>query len=233
MYETKNSTIENLIKKQEKLLIDYKQWKKENYNITDKEIEDVKKLIQRLKHKKSITVEEKDIRTFFEWLNKHKRSESGIQPNTEIISISKKYGWLYNGFAYRGLKLYAFDDEDKKIMKKKIGNKMRYEMKGYKSWTKNLRTAINFIVGNNTGTSGLDRKIIVEYAKRERKQGIVIKGKIKNGINIPKAINKTEKEATYQENLRYYLDKLPMFGSEGEIFGNSIGLVEIIDKINC
>jgi hypothetical protein len=228
MYE-----IENLIKKQEKLLIDYKRWKKENYNITDKEIENVKKLIRRLKNKKSITVEEKDIRVFFEWLIKHKRSESGIRPTMEIVSISKKYDWLYSGFAYRGLKLYKSDDEAKKSMKKKIGDKIIYKKEGYKSWTKNKGTAIDFVVGNNTGISGLDRKIIIEHAKREGKRGIVIKGKIKIGIDIPKAINKTEKEATYQESLHYYLDKMPMFGSEGEIFGRSNDLVEIVDKINC
>ena len=145
--------------------------------------------------------------------------------------IAKKYGWLFNGHVYRGLKLYTSYDKDKRIMKKKKGDKIRYKSKKFESWTTNKIIAISFTIGNQP--SYLKRKVIIEQAKRYHRQGIVIKVRIKNGLDITKAIDKIEKEEEYNKNLGYYLGKMPMFGTEGEILGQSVGLVEIIDKINC
>jgi len=224
-------TIEILIKRYEKNLKDLIRWKSEGSYITNEEIIDLKNLIKKLKRKKSITVEEKDVRVFFDWLIKHKRSESVVIPNQKVMFIAKKYGWLFNGHVYRGLKLHSWVDKDKMIMRKRKGDKIRYKSKEYESWTTNKGIATSFTIGNQP--KYLERKYIVLEAKRYGRQGIVIKVRIKKGLDIPKAINKVEKEAEYQENLHYYLGKMPMFGSEGEILGQSVGLVEIIDKINC
>ncbi|KKN38227.1 hypothetical protein LCGC14_0755350 [marine sediment metagenome] len=222
---------EKLIKRYEEELKNSIRWKNEGAYVTDEEITNLKILIKKLKSKKSITVDEKDIRIFFEWLIKHKRSEHVVIPSQQIMLIAKKYGWLFNGYVYRGLKLYTVYDKDKRIMKKKKGDKIRYKSKKFESWTTNKMVATSFTIGNQP--QGLKRKVIIEQAKRYGQRGIVIKVRIKNGLDIPKAINKVEKEAEYQENLDYYLGKMPMFGSEGEILGQSIGLAEIVDKINC
>lgn len=206
-------------------------------------IEESKIKIKRLKSKKTVAIKYEEVRTFFDWLIEHKQSEKPIPPPQKVMNIAAKYKWIYNGFAYRGIKIKDFNIyhgrkivltelKGKGLLKKKKGDKIQYRSFRRESWTKSKKIAVSFAI-SNMPQSFASRKILVQHAKYERTRGIVIKGRIKNGLDIEKAIRFIENEATYQENLYHYLGQMPGFGTEGEILGQSVGLVTIVDKINC
>lgn len=183
------------------------------------------------KPKPMVKLEEKDATRFIHWTIKHKRTESGITPPQYIIDIAKKYDWFYSGFAYRGLEMHSWNDKHKIIIKKKKGDKMRYESKEHESWTKDKHIAIPFSVGNYA--SFLSRSVTIKNARFFGSHGIVIKGRIKNGLDIAKALSDLEIVAENNPTVSDNLANMPSLGSKGEILGQSVGLVEIVDKINC
>lgn len=182
------------------------------------------------KPKPMVQLEEKDATRFINWTIRHKRSESGIAPPQHIIDIARKYNWFYSGYAYRGLQTYSWDDRYKRVMKKKKGDKMIYKSRKYQSWTKSKHIAVCFTVGNHP--LSLSRSVIVKNAKRYRSRGIVIKGRIENGLDVNKALSDLEKMAETNQIVSRDLSNMPGFGSEKEILGQSVDLVEIVDKIN-
>lgn len=165
------------------------------------------------------------------WIIRHKRTENGLTPAPFILEIFKKYDWIFNGYAYRGIKLYSWEEKDKRIMKKNKGNKIKYHpSKKYESWTLDHNIAVFFIIGNQP--ISLCRKIIDIQANKVGSHGIVIKGYIKNGLDINKALNMLETEAKKNGVIDQYLSNM-LFFSEKEVLGHPKGLVQIVDKVNC
>ncbi|GAH58264.1 unnamed protein product, partial [marine sediment metagenome] len=87
------------------------------------------------KSKPTVQCKESDAIRFIKWVIRHKRTESGLTSPQYIINIVRKYDWFYTGIAYRGLKMHGWNGEHKKMAKKLIGDKTRYESKEYESWT--------------------------------------------------------------------------------------------------
>lgn len=127
--------------------------------------------------------------------------------------------------------MHGWNGEHKKMMKKLIGDKMSYESKEYESWTKSKQIAISFSVGNYH--SLLSRSVTIESAQFFGSHGIVIKGNIKNGLDIDRALSDLEIIAETNPVISDSLANMPGLGTEGEILGQSVGLVEVVDKINC
>lgn len=72
-----------------------------------------------LKEKKEIA--ESDAVKFIRWTIRHKRTEFGLTPPKYVINIARKYGWLFNGYAYRGLRMNHWIGGLEQVKKKEKG----------------------------------------------------------------------------------------------------------------
>jgi len=153
-----------------------------------------------------------NLRNTIDWITLHMRSESGIEPDTEVINMFKKNDWLYAGIVYRGI-----HNPDNKF---KIGDKFIIEKK-FSSWTKNKKIASCFaaigaydifVLSDNNSKFTFKERLCMRMKYYGDKNGIVIKAKIKNGLNIEQAIIEIE-----ETKLGWYLlQNMPML-AESEI----------------
>ncbi len=160
------------------------------------------------------------LRNTIDWIVEHIKSENGINPSNEILDIFKENNWLYSGIIYRGIHwgnyYELYDSPDGKF---KLGNSFTTTNK-ISSWTKNKKIALcfagigaydTFVLSLSNSKFTFSQRFCIKM-KYYDGTGIVIKAKIKNGLDIQKAIIELEK--TNLEN--YLMKNIPML-AESEI----------------
>ena len=118
------------------------------------------------------------------------RSEGGVLPSKHMWQIAKENRWLYNGVVYRGVRWngWNYKPYDSPFGKIRINKTILLEPK-ILSWTKTRRRARMYTISNGT-IPLLPKETVLYYAKRRHSVGVVLKGAIKDGIDIDKAIDK-------------------------------------------
>lgn len=147
------------------------------------------------------------------WISHHIRSQSGIKPSEKILEIFKKYNWMYNDYAYRGIHWGSYY----KPFTSPYGDFKMYENvkelnKELSSWTKSKEIAASFaaigahdrwIISDNKYFPTLKQRVC-NKVKIYGGAGIIIKTNISDGLDIQKAIYELENVGG---RISSYLDK--------------------------
>lgn len=149
-----------------------------------------------------------------DWISHHIRSQSGIKPSEEILEIFRKYNWIYNDYAYRGIHWGSYYKPfTSPYGDFTIGGNFDEPNKELSSWTKSKKVAASFaaigahdkwILSDNKYFPSLNKRIC-KRIKMYNGAGIVVKANISNGIDIQKSIHEIE---SIGGRIASYLDKM-------------------------
>ena len=75
-----------------------------------------------------------------DWMDAHMRSQSGVEPSTEVQKIFKDNNWIYKGSIYRGIHWGSYyEPYSSPHGNFKINDKIK--TRKFTSWTRNKNTA--------------------------------------------------------------------------------------------